>query len=1096
MAVTVNFNGSTYSVPSDAGESGWESTLTQYLTALAAGAAVTSTMKQTCRVATTSPVTVQAATDFTVVCKLSSPGAVTVNLPAGATGRLFAIVDGTGDAGTNNITIDGNGAETINGQATYVINENFGGVLLHWNGTEWSILADFVGNDPRFSSINVSGTATVGTLTATNATVGGVAVVTTSASQTLSNKSIDADANTITNIDNADIKAGAAIARSKLASGSNNHVLINDGSGVMSSEAQLATSRGGTGVNSSATFPSSGTVATVPSSGVVKSNGSVLSASNVSLTTEVTGVLPTANGGTGQNSTATFPTSGTVVTREANETLSGNKTFSGTVTVNDVSGTNAVRNGGNTTAAAMSIGTNGAQDLNLRVNGVTSMTLTAAGAVGLGTDPDVVIPGLYGVTLPSGNDANRPSAAANGTIRYNTTSNAFEGRSNGAWQAIGGGVNELPLKNYLKTYATAAVAPGTLSTTGDGVAVTPGNIATTAGLFYADATSGSAALTQSPDTTLRGAFNYLTAISGADTAGSRFVQFPAFALEGSDAGKPVSISFDVAPGTPGSGHADNDWDVVVARYNSAGTFQGLIPVAGNASTVTNTPSAKLPTGTAQFRGFFVANSSTSDLYALRFRRRSGSAQVRLDTLYVGPQAQLAGAAVTDWQSYTPTWTSSGTQPAIGNGAISGRWRRVGDQAEIQIALFAGSTTTYGTGVYSFSFPSGLSADTTKLVDTTFTPMGTAEFFDSGVNYRVGVVNLNSATQISAMFDSAIGNIGPTTPATWSNGDGFSLHAFIPIANWSSNVTMAERAVEEYASFDGSGVQGPSGALVPNTAFGTGDTTLNVTFSSPIQATDRLTIEYQSAGAGPWMQATELFPYFQGNNASSINRYGIQGERNGSDFRVNFGNRGIRVSASNVDNGAAAWSTQRAAGDRWRVRKVSGGAAVGFPVGARNVVGDTTGTAVPSSMLGERLTQALTTNFNTDVTAGNFTDSVQSLTLTPGVWNLRFRGGTTMVSGASAGTLDFRLEVQITDSSNNVVARTVIGARFTGASQAQYQSVEFGDVVVPATSTAYKVRIRANQNNNATGVASTFEANGTVLSGAVTNETRLYAVRIA
>ncbi len=46
---------------------------------------------------------------------------------------------------------------------------------------------------------------------------------------------------------NADVNASAAIARSKLASGSNSHVLINDGSGVMSSEANLAISRGGTG---------------------------------------------------------------------------------------------------------------------------------------------------------------------------------------------------------------------------------------------------------------------------------------------------------------------------------------------------------------------------------------------------------------------------------------------------------------------------------------------------------------------------------------------------------------------------------------------------------------------------------------------------------------------------------------------------------------------------------------------------------------------------------------------------------------------------------------------------------------------------------
>lgn len=83
-----------------------------------------------------------------------------------------------------------------------------------------------------------------------------------SASQTLTNKSIDADQNTLSNIDNADIKAGAAIDRSKMASGTASHVLINDGSGVLSSEAQLSPARGGTGTNSTATFPSSGVIVT------------------------------------------------------------------------------------------------------------------------------------------------------------------------------------------------------------------------------------------------------------------------------------------------------------------------------------------------------------------------------------------------------------------------------------------------------------------------------------------------------------------------------------------------------------------------------------------------------------------------------------------------------------------------------------------------------------------------------------------------------------------------------------------------------------------------------------------------------------------
>lgn len=74
------------------------------------------------------------------------------------------------------------------------------------------------------------------------------AIVGESEAQVLTNKTIDADLNTLSNIDNADIKVGAAIARAKLASGTADHVLINDGSGVISSEAQLDETRGGTGI--------------------------------------------------------------------------------------------------------------------------------------------------------------------------------------------------------------------------------------------------------------------------------------------------------------------------------------------------------------------------------------------------------------------------------------------------------------------------------------------------------------------------------------------------------------------------------------------------------------------------------------------------------------------------------------------------------------------------------------------------------------------------------------------------------------------------------------------------------------------------------
>ncbi|WP_230396170.1 hypothetical protein [Streptomyces blattellae] len=55
-------------------------------------------------------------------------------------------------------------------------------------------------------------------------------------------------------------------------------------------------------------------------------------------------------------------------------------------------------------------------------------------------------------------------------------------------------------------------------------------------------------------------------------------------------------------------------------------------------------------------------------------------------------------------TYSPTWTTTGTAPAIGNGTLTGRHMKVGRMVTVVINLIAGSTTTFGTGNMSFSLP--------------------------------------------------------------------------------------------------------------------------------------------------------------------------------------------------------------------------------------------------------------------------------------------------------------------------------------------------------------------------------------------------------
>jgi hypothetical protein len=75
-----------------------------------------------------------------VIDVTTSGGAITITLPAAtttnATGKKYVIKDVSGNAGTNNITVNGGGTN-IDGAATSVINSNYGKLTVFSNGTQW-----------------------------------------------------------------------------------------------------------------------------------------------------------------------------------------------------------------------------------------------------------------------------------------------------------------------------------------------------------------------------------------------------------------------------------------------------------------------------------------------------------------------------------------------------------------------------------------------------------------------------------------------------------------------------------------------------------------------------------------------------------------------------------------------------------------------------------------------------------------------------------------------------------------------------------------------------------------------------------------------
>lgn len=121
-----------------------------------------------------------------------------------------------------------------------------------------------------------------------------------------------------------------------------------------------------------------------------------------------------------------------------------------------------------------------------------------------------------------------------------------------------------------------------------------------------------------------------------------------------------------------------------------------------------------------------------------------------------------------WLSYTPVWTSSGTAPALGNGTITGRYKQNGKTIDLVVKIVFGSTTTFGTGTYSFSIPVTANAN----VDRT----GSAYFRDASatsIGHFTGIALLAAGgTTFVGAEATTHAIVGATTPATWVSTDNF------------------------------------------------------------------------------------------------------------------------------------------------------------------------------------------------------------------------------------------------------------------------------------------------------------------------------------
>jgi hypothetical protein len=119
--------------------------------------------------------------------------------------------------------------------------------------------------------------------------------------------------------------------------------------------------------------------------------------------------------------------------------------------------------------------------------------------------------------------------------------------------------------------------------------------------------------------------------------------------------------------------------------------------------------------------------------------------------------------------YTPTWTSTGTQPNIGNGSVQGAYFQFQKFIVGEIQIVVGSTTTFGTGTYLVSLP--LPANSSWC-------SGFGMILDASAGYiSYSGVALGTGNNLEFRFGNASGIWSPTVPITLANNDQVRIRFF-------------------------------------------------------------------------------------------------------------------------------------------------------------------------------------------------------------------------------------------------------------------------------------------------------------------------------
>lgn len=118
----------------------------------------------------------------------------------------------------------------------------------------------------------------------------------------------------------------------------------------------------------------------------------------------------------------------------------------------------------------------------------------------------------------------------------------------------------------------------------------------------------------------------------------------------------------------------------------------------------------------------------------------------------------------DWAVWVPVWSTSGTAPSVGDGTLTGRYKQIGKTVHYNMTLTWGTTTSAGTGTWSFTTP--IDVQTARL------PLPTMAIdVSAALGYPCVARTTTASPNILAIYTSTPAVIaGSTVPFVWANTD--------------------------------------------------------------------------------------------------------------------------------------------------------------------------------------------------------------------------------------------------------------------------------------------------------------------------------------